>query len=72
MTQAEANALANRIAIKSADNHLGLNPQIKMIGNDIWVVVLHGKGDYHIFTWTEWQRDFESKLEPEQDTGQVA
>jgi hypothetical protein len=59
MNEQEANTLANHIAIWSVEHDKGYNPHIQQIGNGTWVVILYGKGHWHVWTFEEWYRDFE-------------
>ncbi len=76
MTQAEANALANHIAKWSADDQVkhhkeGLNPEVRSIGDGrVYVVVLKGRFNYHVWSWIDWGMNFEPDLViPQEEEG---
>jgi hypothetical protein len=77
MTEKEANGLANHIAKWSANEQItkhkeGLNPEVRPIGDgDIFVVILKGKYNYHVWSWHNWRQDFEPDLVLE-DEEQIA
>jgi hypothetical protein len=73
VTEKEANDLANHIARWSANDQVknhkeGLNPDVKPIGDgDLFVVILKGKYNYHVWSWQNWRQDFEPDLMLEEE-----
>lgn len=77
MDEKEANALANHIALWSANDQMvnhkeGLHPRVQMIGNGTYVVILRSMNNYHVWSWLGWKREFEPELELEQEEDQIA
>ncbi len=77
MTKAEAELLANHIARWSANDQVknhkeGLNPEVRSIGDgDIYVVVLKGRFNYHVWSWIDWGMTFEHDLVIPQEESEV-
>ena len=73
MDKEDAERLANHIAKWSANEQIvhhreGLNPEVRPIGDGkVFVVILKGKHNWHVWSEEEWQRDFEPDLELEQE-----
>ena len=75
MNKKEAERLCTHIALLSANDQVknhkeGLNPEVRSIGDgNIYVVILKGRFNYHVWSWIGWQREFEPDLvlEPEEE-----
>ncbi len=76
MTEEEAEGLSNHIKRWSENDQLinnkpALDPHVRPFENgSVYVVVLQGKYDYHVWSWIDWGMNFEPELViPQEEEG---